>query len=117
MIPLQRISQHNANFSLLQDTDAHRPVRSECPQRNLYILSRVSPFSVHHYVGSVEQFQFRQDVRDGTKSRNDGQLEGYGQVQVKIDESATGWLKELCDKVGYKQAKIWLEGISNVSYA
>jgi hypothetical protein len=115
MIHLQRISQHSTNFSR-QDTDAHRPVRSECPQRNLYILNRASPFSVHHYVGSPEQFQFRRDARDGTKTRSDERLKGYGQVRAEIDESATGWLKELCDTVGYEQAKLWLEGVGNVSY-
>jgi hypothetical protein len=112
MIDLKRI----ANFSR-QDTDAHRPVRSECPKRNMYILNRESPFSVHHYVGSQEQFGFRRDAREGTKTRNGAKLDEYGQVRDDLDDTIGGWLKEFVQEHGYERAKALLEGVGNVSFS
>jgi hypothetical protein len=103
------------NFSR-QDTDAHRPVRSECPKRNLYVLNRASPFSVHHYIGTQRQWDFRKDARDGMKQRNQEKFKEYGQIHHEMDESICGWLNEFCHKYGYQQAKAWLDGVGNVSY-
>lgn len=104
-----------ANFSR-QDTDAHRPVRSECPRRNLYTRNVDSPFSVHHYVGSQEQFRFRKDARDGTKTRSDQQLNNYNRIKENYDESATGWLSSFVQDLGPKTAKELLEGVGNISF-
>ena len=104
-----------SNFSR-QDTDAHRPVRSECPRQNLYILNRASPLSVHHYIGTQAQWDFRKDAREGTKTRDQAKFEDYNKVRHDLDESVCGWLKDFTEQHGYSQAKSWLEGVGNVSY-
>jgi hypothetical protein len=104
-----------ANFSR-QDTDAHRPVRSECPRRNLYSLNKDSPFSVHHYVGSKEQFRFRKDARDGTKTRSDQQLVNYNRIKEDYDDSASGWLSFFVEDMGENTAKVLLEGVGNITF-
>ena len=104
-----------SNFSR-QDTDAHRPVRSECPKRNLYVLNRASPFSVHHYIGTQEQWDFRKDARDGMKQRNPTKFSEYGTIRDERDDSICSWLHDFCQTYEYQQAKVWLQGVGNVSY-
>ena len=112
ILQLQRIS----NFSR-KETDAHLPVRSVCPKRNLYILNRDSPYVVHHYSGSVEQFQFRKDARTGTANRD--KIVGYSQIQHSVDlSSAQTWLPKFIKQVpgGIETARQLLDGVGNVSY-
>lgn len=104
-----------ANFSR-EDTDAHRPVRSECPRRNLYTLHKDSPFVVHHYVGSDQQFRFRKDARDGTKTRSDQQLNNYNQIKEDYDESACSWISSFKERLGTSTAQALLEGVGDVNY-
>ena len=82
----------------------------------MYVLYPDSPFSVHHYVGTQEQWDFRKDVRDGMKQKNPEKFTEYGQVHEEMDESICGWLAELCEKYGYEQATAWLQGVGNVNY-
>jgi len=104
-----------ANFSR-QETDAHRPVRSECPRRNLYTLNKDSPFAVHHYVGSEDQFRFRKDARDGTKTRSDQQLAKYNLIREAYDDSASRWLVSLVEQLGNHAVKELLEGVGDVHF-
>jgi hypothetical protein len=104
------------NFSRA-DTDAHRPVRSACPKRNMYTLNKQSPWSVHHYVGSREQFEFRKDARDGLKQRNPQRLAEYGQIREARDESMIGWFEEFVLVHGMADAKRLIQGVGNVSYS
>eukprot|EP00934_Nitzschia_sp_Nitz4_P002195 Nitzschia sp. Nitz4//scaffold22_size323478//130152//131207//NITZ4_000527-RA/size323478-processed-gene-0.459-mRNA-1//-1//CDS//3329542995//2195//frame0 len=99
-----------------QETDAHRPVRSACPRENLYIANVDSPFVVHHYVGSKEQFRFRKDARDGTKTRSDEQLEAYGQIYQAYDTTASSWLPALIAQMGTETAQHLLKGVGNTTY-
>jgi hypothetical protein len=59
------VSNIDESSFLRNNTDAHRPVRSVCPRRELYLLNRNSEFSVHHYIGTREQWDFRKDAREG----------------------------------------------------
>jgi hypothetical protein len=100
-----------------QDTDAHRPVRSACPRRNLYTSNADSPLVVHHYVGSREQFLFRRDAREATEQRGEGRLGEYGLIRAGMDESITGWLDRFSNRVGHHEAGRLLRGVGNVSFS
>jgi hypothetical protein len=104
------------NFSRA-DTDAHRPVRSACPKRNMYILNKQSPWSVHHYVGSREQFEFRKDARDGLKQRDPQRLAEYGQIREASDKSMIGWFEAFVQVHGMAEANRLIQGVGNVSYS
>jgi len=56
----------------LQPVDSiHRPVRHYCGQRKLHIRAPDQLLLVHHYLGSWEQYSFRDDARRGNeRSRN-----------------------------------------------
>jgi hypothetical protein len=113
MVDVSKIEK--SNFSRL-NTDAHLPVRSHCPRRDLYILNKFSKFSVQHYVGTQEQWNFREDAREGMKQRNPARFADYNQVRHAVDDSVCGWLKDFCDTHGYTQSRRWLEGVGNVSF-
>jgi hypothetical protein len=104
-----------ANFSR-KDTDAHRPVRSACPKRNMYIMNRDSPFVVHHYSGTLEQYNFRRDAREGLKQRNEQRYREYQQIHEAHDDTICDWVKSFVKANGFQQSKKWLGGVGNVSY-
>ena len=50
----------------LQPVDSiHRPIRSMCGQRKLHIRKSQQVLVINHYLGSYEQFTFRDDSRKG----------------------------------------------------
>ena len=100
-----------------QDTDAHRPVRSVCPKRNMYIQNKDSPFVVHHYTGTFEQYNFRNDARAGLKQRNPKRYKEYQNIHDAYDDTICGWIQSFVAAYGAEQANIWLAGVGNVSYA
>ena len=100
-----------------QDTDAHRPVRSVCPKRNMYIQNKDSPFVVHHYTGTLEQYNFRNDARAGLKQRNPKRYKEYQNIHDAYDDTICGWIQSFVAAYGAEQANIWLAGVGNVSYA
>ena len=107
------------NRSLLArfNTDAHRPVRSHCPQRSLYSRNNDSHLVVHHYPPiSLEQFYFRNDARQNLTQRNSQTYQDFAKIQHAYDTSITWWIDELVDTYGMEQAKAWLRGVGNVSY-
>ena len=81
-----------------------------------YVSYRESPLSVHHYIGTQEQWDFRKDARDGMKQRNSNKFAEYGQIQHSYDTSICGWLRDFVKKYGKSQAQRWLDGVGNVSY-
>jgi hypothetical protein len=111
MVDVSRIASYSR-----QETDAHRPVRSHCPRRNLYTLNRDSPLVIHHYIGSYEQFTFRDDARQGMKQRNDERFQTYGQIKDGVDVTITTWIQKFVKEVGISEAKRLLEGVGNVNF-
>ena len=104
-----------ANYSR-QETDAHRPVRSECPRRNLYMPNLVSPLVVNHYVGTYEQYTFRDDARAGMKQRDDERFAWYGTIQDGVDASIAPWLGRFVQEVGLQEARRLLEGVGDANF-
>ncbi|KAL3909088.1 MAG: hypothetical protein SGILL_008230 [Bacillariaceae sp.] len=100
-----------------QDTDMHRPVRSACPRQNLYIQNYDSPWVVHHYVGTREQFHFRKDARKGMDTRSEEKLQEYRQIRGAMEDSICDWLQEFVDSAGLEQAQKLLAGVGNVSFS
>jgi len=114
MIDVSKIEE--SSFSRL-NTDAHRPVRSHCPRRDLYKKNADSPFCVHHYVGTKEQWEFRRDAREGMKQRSENRFLEYSQLKSAVDESACSWLKDFSDKFGLAGTQRLLQGVGNTTYS
>ena len=81
-----------------------------------YVLNRESPFVVHHYTGSIEQYNFRRDARDGLKQRNSDKYREYQQIHDGYDDTIADWVLDFFQTYGEQQTRFWLEGVGNVSY-
>jgi hypothetical protein len=66
LIDLRRVQSQQ----LQPVTSVHRPIRELCGHRRLYILPKDQVLLINHYLGSKEQYQFRNDSRVG-KERSD----------------------------------------------
>ena len=106
-IPVQDLSR--------EQTDAHRPVRTVCLKQHLYQLNRNSPWIIHHYIGTEQQYFFRNDARLGLKQRNRQRFQDYQHIQTAYDDSISGWLQHFVTTYGEKQSHLWLDGVGNVS--
>lgn len=95
----------------------HRPIFQYCPKPLLRIKVSQSPLVVRHYVGTFEQFSFRDDARtvDGMKTNQTYALQKnytFGQ-----DDAIRPWLKGFVDSMGTIEAMELLEGVGNVSFS
>ena len=61
LIDLERVS-----WDEVQPIDSiHRPIRSLCGHRKLHIRKSEQALVIHHYLGTYEQYSFRDDARQG----------------------------------------------------
>jgi hypothetical protein len=53
-------------LSMIEQVDSiHRPIRKLCGHRRLYIRSQDQVFAINHYLGTWEQYSYRNDSRSG----------------------------------------------------
>lgn len=94
------------NFDSIAGT-THRPIRVMCPSQ--YVEYKF-PIGIHHYLGSMEAFLFRDDAR-----KNDVKTESVWkkkalQSQGGTDDELRLWLDGFVKFVGKEMASILLEG-------
>ena len=66
LIDLRRVS-----WDELQPVDSiHRPLRSLCGRRKLHIRKSQQALVIHHYIGTWEQYSFREDAREEMDGRS-----------------------------------------------
>lgn len=61
MIDLSRVAWED----LVPVSSIHRPIRAMCGQRRLHIQKHEQVFAINHYLGSWEQYTYRDDSRTG----------------------------------------------------
>ena len=112
MIDVSRVNLHQLSPI---DIDPHRPVRAFCKENDMWIQNEQAPFVVHHYIGTYEQWSFRDDPRktfnNGTRSRQRFDSLAY---DTDADDNIRSWLQDFVDTIGYKQAKELLKGVGHV---
>lgn len=75
--------------SQLQPVDSiHRPIRALCSQRKLHIRASESVLIINHYIGSFEQYHYRDDAR--VTDPTFGDLRSL-QVRTEPSETKEGW--------------------------
>jgi hypothetical protein len=94
----------------------HRPIKTLCRASGAFIHRQKSAFSVYHYPGSLEAFQFRADPRmfKNRQSERFHQLYGTGKSRAFESDSARFWIQNFVDKVGLARAHELLEGANMV---
>jgi hypothetical protein len=67
IIDLNRISYNEiyTNFPIVESI--HKPIPNYCTRRKLHIRTNEQIFVIHHYIGTYEQYMFRNDSRIGNE--------------------------------------------------
>lgn len=148
-LELNRYPKAIVDASRVDDSDItmktmHRPVDKYCPTRLMYATVDESFLVINHYLGTWEQFSFRNDARktDGRRtfevrlprfrimlrlfrltvsslyhSHNTRQLQEYSifkDVDNGDDDGVRPWLNEFVESVGSDTASALLEGVGHV---
>jgi len=90
--------------------NAHRPNRELCGFDQMWIGKIKSPLIVHHYIGSLEQFTFRSDVRQGKRTTEE-YLTYHNISSGTVHPWETRrWLIDFVSSLGVTTAASLLEG-------
>lgn len=100
----------------------HMPIRSICSQRRLHIRKSQSFLTINHYLGSAEQYTYRQnDARSGNAQSNERSLYKWEQYQniknPEYDDSIVPWLAGFVQKHNKhpQSASILLQDVGKLS--
>jgi hypothetical protein len=103
------------------NVNIHVPLKSACGKDSLWIQNKNALFVVHHYVGTLEQWTFRQDPRkttsNGTRSNTTISREQFHQqlaFDKNTDDSIRPWLQGLVDELGYNKTRQLLQGVGQL---
>lgn len=92
----------------------HRPIRSMCGHRRLHIRKPQQVLVINHYLGTLEQYTFRDDSRLG-QQRSMKQYNKAKQIQSQTDDDIRPWLQGLVDQQGFTRATELLKDVGVVS--
>ena len=104
------LSQISLNELSCANANAHRSVKSVCPEMCAFIRTQLSPLVVYQYAGTLPQFTFRQDGRNSRTATEYSRR----QYQSWTDDSASYWSKYFVAQVGTALATQLLEGAGQV---
>lgn len=105
------LSQVPRDLLVLDNVNAHRPIKQLCSSDAMWTTMQESPLVLHHYVGSHEQWMVRDDVRG---KRNLDSYTELANVDTSIDTTIHTWLEDFVEDVGMSQASLLLKGIGRV---
>jgi hypothetical protein len=78
----------------------------------MWIKNQESPLIVHHYIGSYEQWMFRNDPRG---IRTQAKYQHYqNDFNASLDDGMETWLEGFVKMVGHEMAKTLLQGLGQV---
>ena len=101
----------------LQYIHAHRALMTHCPLKEEFLGNRKSPLVAHHYVGTWDQWTFRDDPRSWTRKKVGKYQAMAGEedgVILHQEMAATMWLEGFVQLHGVEKAKRLLEGVGYV---
>jgi hypothetical protein len=108
MIDVSRVPPGRLNHGPKQG-NPHTLVWQYC--NDSYRISPVSPFVLHHYAGTFDQFKYRDDSRSGARS-NEAYEAFYSDEHAEVeDDSIRSWLKEFVASEGHELASALLEDV------
>ena len=97
--------------------DPHMPLKARYPKEMKLLKVADSPLVVRHYVGTWEQFTFRDDVRDHDGHRDASEkFKEYRDMDFGDDDGVRPWLEEFVQNVGSETAMNLLQGVGEVSH-
>jgi hypothetical protein len=112
---LMDLSQVPPDEFRLKYIHAHLAIKSRCRNTEEFLGNRKSPLVAHHYVGTWDQWTFRDDPRSWTRKKRGkyDALSGEG-VLLRQETAATTWLDGFVNKHGIDKAKALLRDVGYV---
>jgi hypothetical protein len=92
-------------------TNPHCPSKRRCSRNGRGVRSKESTFTVHHHVGTLEQWTYRDDERN-KRTEDVYRTHIYDEG---ADDSARFWLHELVDILGYSLVSELLHGAGELT--
>jgi hypothetical protein len=97
---------------VIEQSNVHRPITDLCTVESMWIKNQESPLIVHHYIGSYEQWMFRNDPRG---IRTQAKYQHYqNDFNASLDDGMETWLEGFVKMVGHEMAKTLLQGLGQV---
>jgi hypothetical protein len=111
MMDLSRVRVDATNFRIRPNfVSPHRPLEHYCSKRDKWIPHHMSPFVIYQYIGTWEQWSYREDSRNlRTKELYDTHAYSFG-----ADDGARFWLQEFVEEHSYDLASELLKGAGQV---
>mmetsp|Transcript_18631 Transcript_18631/g.40344 ORF Transcript_18631/g.40344 Transcript_18631/m.40344 type:complete len:500 (+) Transcript_18631:53-1552(+) len=91
----------------------HRPL-AFCSRKNIYLDEQRTPFVVHHYMGTEEQWFHRSSDKRGTGFRKARYEDFNSKVGVAETDAIRPWLKGFVDTMGKELASRLLSGVGSL---
>ena len=111
IIDLSRITEEEISKEQ-HSGNPHKPL-SMCPE-NVYSHKLQTPFVVHHYMGTPEQWFYRSNDKRGIgyrRARYEDMNERFG---IRESDTIRPWLQNFVDAVGSAEASRLLEGVGKL---
>jgi hypothetical protein len=89
-------------------SNAHKVLVDMCTSESF--LAYTLPIGIHHYLGSWEQYSYRDDARDGGDAHSYETWQRKGSALVSTDDEIRPWIRGFVDMVGNGTAQFLLEG-------
>lgn len=106
LIDVSTVPDNLLRFNQIAGT-THRPVKTLCPSK---YVDYTYPIGIHHYMGSLESFTYRDDPRrNNAKSVDTWKKRAFNQIGGSDDEIRP-WLDGFSRLVGKSEAEYLLEG-------
>ena len=114
IVDLSRVN--SSVLTTFEDTrSVHRPVTAHCSQQNAWRSPKTSLLVANHYVGTEQQWNFRDDPRsDFGMTRTQKKFDEQKNISTVRDPTPAGWLASFIRSVGINEAKRLLNGAGKV---
>jgi hypothetical protein len=87
----------------------------DCTQRGKLIKSERSAFVLHHYAGTFEQFNYREEARDWARAELKYAKYKMNSSYPVVDNSIRWWLRDFVKKDGHELANALLDNVGFVA--
>jgi hypothetical protein len=104
LIDVSQVEQHH----IAGRGTAHKVLIEMCKSKSF--LPYTLPIGIHHYLGSWEQYSYRDDARDGGDAHSYKTWQRKGSALVSTDDEIRPWIRGFVNMVGNGTALSLLEG-------
>jgi hypothetical protein len=104
LIDVSQVKQHHLDGK----ANAHKALVEMCKSNSW--IAYTLPIGIHHYLGSWEQYSYRDDARDGGDAHSYETWQRKGSALVSTDDEIRPWIRGFVKMVGNGTALSLLEG-------